>query len=265
MNSVGLVTSMDRALGAVHDGDTVYLGGAVLDRKPMAFVRALAVSGVEALDVMSFAGSLGIDVLVGAGCVRSVASGYVGLGAHGRAPAFTAAVTAGTIIDSEYSEWTMVGGLRAAAMGVPFLPTTAAMGSDVAAIRGLRPVADPYTGSEYLAVPALRPDVTVLHAWRATAAGVVQTPWPPDHLFDVDVVAARAAATVVVTVEEVVDDAEAAARPEWTILLPVDVDHIVPAPRGAWPTSARPLYEADHDAVAVYRDSGSIDALVEAA
>lgn len=256
---------LERAVAVVGDGDSVYLGGAVLDRKPIAFVLGLAAAGTGSLDLMSFAGSLDIDVLVRAGAARSVATAYVGFGHLGRAPAFTDAVLEGSVEDREHSEWTMLGGLRAAAMGVPFLPTRAAAGSQLLDLHGLGEVEDPYTGYRYLAVPPLRPDVAVLHAWRASPAGVVQAAWPPDHLFDVDIVAARAAATVIVTVEEIVDDGEVAAHPEWTVLLPVDVDFVVEAPRGAWPTAARPAYGADHGAVAEYRNTGSVEALREAA
>ena len=261
----GVLADLDRAVAAVREGDSIYLGGAVLDRKPMAFVHALAASGTRSLDVMSFAASIDVDVLIAVGSVRSVATAYTGLGRLGRAPAFSAAVTAGLIEDREYSEWTMLGGLRAAAMGVPFLPTRAAAGSQIVDIHDFRTVEDPYTGHGYLALPPLRPDVAVIHAWRASAAGTIQTAWPPDHLYDVDVLAARAARTVIVTVEEIVPDGEVAEHAEWTILLPVDVDMVVAAPRGAWPTAAWPAYEADHDVIAEYQASGSIAALVEQA
>ena len=121
-----------------------------------------------------------------------------------RRPGFAAAVADGTVEDRELSEWMLVGGLRAAAMGVPFLPTRAGLGSELVEARGLRTVIDPYTGEEYLAVPAIRPDVAFVHAWRADEDGNVQLPWPPDHLADVDLLVARAARTTVVSVEEVV-------------------------------------------------------------
>ena len=139
----GVLADLDRAVAAVREGDSIYLGGAVLDRKPMAFVHALAASGTRSLDVMSFAASIDVDVLIAVGSVRSVATAYTGLGRLGRAPAFSAAVTAGLIEDREYSEWTMLGGLRAAAMGVPFLPTRAAAGSQIVDIHDFRTVEDP--------------------------------------------------------------------------------------------------------------------------
>ncbi len=144
----------------------------------------------------------------------------------------------------------LLGRLRAAAAGLPFLPTRAAMHSDLVAARGMREVADPYTGISYLAVPALAPDVAFIHAWRADAAGNVQMPWPPDHLADVDVLLARAAKRVVVTVERIVPSDEVARSSERTVLFGFEVGAVVEAPRGAWPTASAPDYPADLRAVA---------------
>ena len=133
----------------------------------------------------------------------------------------------------------LVGGLRAAVMGLPFLPTRAALGSQLAEERGFRTVLDPYTGDEFLAVPAIRPDVAFVHAWRADEDGNVQFPWPPDHLADVDLLVARAARTVVVSVEEIVSADVVAAEPERTKLFGFEVDLLVEAAGGARPGSCR--------------------------
>jgi len=188
--------------------------------------------------------------------VRSVRSAYVGMGPHGFAPHFTAAATGAAIADIEYSEWTLLQGLRAAAMGLPFLPTRAGRGSEVVEALGLAHVVDPYGGQSYLAVPPIRPDVAVLHAWRASAAGDVQFGWPPEHLWDVDVLAARAAKVVVVTVEEVVEASVVAAESHLTRLFGFEVDHLVLAPGGAWPTASPPISASDEAVIGRYQQSG---------
>ncbi len=143
------------------------------------------------------------------------------MGRVGFAPNFVKAVKAGTINDVEYSEWTMLQGIRAAADGLPFLPTRAGGDSDVVAALNYESVVDPYTGASYLAVPPLRPDVAVIHAWRASPNGDVQFGWPPEHLWDVDVLAARAARFVIVTVDEIVSAGRdrAAQRADATVRL----------------------------------------------
>jgi glutaconate CoA-transferase subunit A len=240
---------LEEALALVHDGSTLALGGAVLSRKPMGAVSGLVAAGVRDLHLVTFTGSLDVELLVRAGALRSVRSSHVGLGPAGPAEAFARAVVEGRVDDLEESEWMLLGRLRAAASGMPFLPTRAALGSQLVAERGLREVADPYTGERLLAVPALRPDVAIVHGWRADALGHVQAPWPPDHLWDVDLLLARAAAHVIVTVERIVDEREVRATAERTVLLPFEVDAVVELPGGARPTGAPPEYSGDVNAV----------------
>ena len=139
----------------------------------------------------------------------------------------------------------LVGGLRAAVMGIPFLPTRAALGSQLVEDRGFRTVVDPYGGDTYLAVPPLRPDVGIVHAWRADEDGNVQFPWPPDHLADADALVARASRLTVVTVEQIVPREVVAAEPERTRLFGFELDLLVEAPGGARPGSLPPLYPED--------------------
>lgn len=263
--SRGAPLTVEEAVALVPSGACLYVGGAVLRRKPLAFLRALVAAGSRDLDVVTFAGSLDVDLLVAGGAARSISSAYVGLGPLGFAPAYTAAVKAGTLDDREHTEWTLLGRLRAAAMGVPFLPTRAGAGSDVVAELGLSTVTDPYGGGTYLALPPLCPDIAVLHAWRASPAGDVQLAWPPEHLWDVDVLAARAARTVIVTVEQVVPAEAVAAAPEHTRLFSFEVDAVVALPGGAWPTASPPCAETDHDAVRAYAAAGGDVALLEPA
>ena len=262
---MGRSESLATAIQSVGDGASVYLGGAMLSRKPMAAVRAIAAAGRRDLHLLSFAGSLDVDLLVGTGAAASVAAAHVSLGPHGPAPCWARAVRDGLLSDREQTEWTLIGGLRAAAMGVPFLPARAGIGSQVVEELAPRHVRDPYDGDEYLAIPPVVPDVAVLHAWRATPRGDVQLPWPPDPLWDVDVVAARAARTVVVTVEEVVGEAVVAGESHLTRLFGFEVDLVVEAPGGSWPTACRPLHDVDDEALAAYAASGGDSALVRPA
>jgi glutaconate CoA-transferase subunit A len=245
MPGVEVIVELEQAVARVRDGDRVGVGGAVLSRKPMAAVRALAATGRRDLELVTFAGSLDVEELLAAGALSAVRSSYVGLGAHGAAPLFAASVASDAVVDLEESEWMLLGGLRAAAAGLPFLPTRAGLGSDLVSARGLRMVVDPYTQIAALAVPALEIDVAILHAWRADAAGHIQTPWPPDHLADVDLLLARSARTVIVTVEELVDAEQIVSSARDTVLYPFEINAVVVAPAGAAPTAYPPLYPAD--------------------
>ena len=240
-----MIVELEQAVSLVRDGDRVGVGGAVLSRKPMAAVRALAAAGRRQLELVTFAGSLEVEELLAAGALSAVRSSYVGLGPHGPAPLFADAVASDAIADLEESEWMLLGGLRAAAAGMPFLPTRAGLGSDLVSARGLREVVDPYTGTAALAIPALRLDVAILHAWRADVLGHIQAPWPPDHLADVDLLLARSARIVIVTVEELVDVEQVVSSARDTVLYPFEVDAVALVSAGAAPTAYPPLYPAD--------------------
>jgi len=237
------VGTLADAAALVADGSSVAFSGAVLRGKPVAAAQALTAK--RDLDLIAFTGSLEVELLLAAGALRSVTSSYVGLGSHGAARGFGRAVAAGAIDDRELSEWMLVGGLRAAVMGIPFLPTRAALGSQLVEERGLRTVTDPYTGDEFLAVPPIHPDVGFVHAWRADEDGNVQFPWPPDHLADADVLVARASRVTVVTVEEIVPREVVADANERTRLFGFEIDLLVEAPGGARPGSCPPLYGED--------------------
>jgi glutaconate CoA-transferase subunit A len=134
-------------------------------------------------------------------------------------------------------------GLRAAGMGLPFLPWKTGWGTDVAARLGLKTVSCPYEGTELLAVPAIRLDVAVIQAVRCDSAGNVELPNPLDHIYDFDHVLARAAETVIVCAEAV----EPVRDPSRVALISREVDHVVHAPSGAWPGGLASHYEVDRD------------------
>jgi len=255
------LAEIDSALALVSDGDVVAIGGTILHRKPMAFVKALADAGRRDLTAVTFAGSLDIEVLLAGGCIEELRTAYVGLGEHGFAPRFRAAAESGEIRDQEWSEWTLLGGFRAAMMGLPFLPTRAGSGSEVVAGLPLGTVDDPFGSGSYLAIPPMRPDVAILHAWRASPAGDVQFPWPPEHLWDVDVLIARAARRVIVTVEEIVTPEEIAADSVLTRLFGFEIDAVVHCPGGSWPTGSAPDHEPDHAVIADYAKDGDLEGL----
>jgi glutaconate CoA-transferase subunit A len=199
---------------------------------------------------VTFVGSLDVELLVGAGSVRAVRSSSVSLGPLGRASAFADGALSGRFEDLEESEWMLLGRLRAAAAGIAFMPTRAALGSQLLEHARLQTVVDPYTGAELLALPPLQPDVAIIHAWRADELGNIQMPWPRDHLWDVDVLLARAARHTIVTVEHLVSTAEVMASAQHTVLHAFEVDTLIEVPGGAAPTASPPDYAADLASVA---------------
>ena len=227
--------TLEAAARLVPDGAKVGVGGVLLRRKPVALVLAIAAAGRRDLRVCSFLASLDVELLVARGAVAEVHAGYVGFEQLGFAPAYGAAVADGRVRTFEYSELLFVAGLRAALAGLPFLPTRGAMGSGILPELGVREVECPYTGERLLAAPALRPDVTVLHAEAADEHGNVVAPTVRDFLFDADATLARASDAVIVTAERIVTSDEV--RERGAMLFSYEVDAVVEAPRGAWPSA----------------------------
>jgi glutaconate CoA-transferase subunit A len=235
------VVDLTEAAGLVADGDVVALGGALSYREPMALVRELIRQGRRDLHVVGSAHGIDVALLVGAGAVRVVAESYVGYEQDfGLAPAYRRAAEAGALEVRESCCYTILQQLRAAEYGIPFMPVRGILGTD---IRRLHPeyaeIRCPFTDQRLVAVPALAPDVALIHGLMADRRGNVHLlrPLVLDERFTF------AARKVVVTVERVASEPEVA---EAGVVLPYfAVTAVVEAPFGAHPTSCYPHYTYD--------------------
>lgn len=234
------------------DGSAVGVGGILMTRKPVALLDALGRAGRRGLTLYTLLGSLDVEILAVHGALARAVSIYTGFEQFGGPPVYDAAVGARAIETVDYSELAFVSGLRASVAGLPFLPTRGGRGSDVTTQLGMRTVTCPYTGEELIAVPAIRPDVTLLHAEAADEHGNVLGPAERAFLFDFDAVIARAADRVVVSVERVADSAEMERRRDQVLLFAHEVDAIVVAPGGARPTALPGVYRADPGRLTTY-------------
>jgi glutaconate CoA-transferase subunit A len=235
------LVDLTEAAGLVADGDVVALGGALSYREPMALVRELIRQGRRDLHVVGSAHGIDVDLLVGAGAVRVVEESYVGYEQDfGLAPAYRRAAEAGALEVRESCCYTILQQLRAAEYGIPFMPVRGILGTD---IRRLHPeyaeIRCPFTDQRLVAVPALAPDVALIHGLMADRRGNVHLlrPLVLDERFTF------AARKVVVTVERVASEPEVA---EAGVVLPYfAVTAVVEAPFGAHPTSCYPHYTYD--------------------
>jgi glutaconate CoA-transferase subunit A len=241
------VTSMAEALEPVVDGGVLALGGFTLYRRPVAAVRALIDRGVAGLTLIDYIGGFEADILVGSGCVDVVRSCYVGLEILGLAPMYRRMVAEGSIRAIPETEATVAYGLRAARARSDFLPARIWAGTEMLAARDdLQLVTSPYSGVEYVAVPAIHPDVTIVHAPMADAVGNAVL----GGQLAVDVDLAAASAYTILTTEAVVSTEEI--ERQGADLLGGWVDAVVEVPRGAWPTSCHPNYAVDLECIADY-------------
>jgi glutaconate CoA-transferase, subunit A len=236
------VLGLEEALAQVPDGARIAFGGGGAGmRRPMAFARALARRGARGLHVHQFLAGIETDVLIGAGCVASTNAAYLGLLEFGQAPSFQRAAREGEIEVNEYSEFMLMAGLRAADMGIPFIPWRTPWGSDTVSHLGLDTVRNPYGPEELIAVPATELDLCVLQVERADADGFVELPSEPDLIWDYDHLVGRVAKTTIVCAEEIGPIRD----PARVALHGREVAAVVEAPHGAWPTGLHPRYAPD--------------------
>ncbi|MER8026880.1 CoA transferase subunit A [Glutamicibacter protophormiae] len=232
------------AVASIKSGMTIGIGGWGSRRKPMAFVRELLRTDVKDLTVVSLGGP-DVGLLVAAGKVKKLIYGFVTLDSIPLDPLFTAARERGELELQEYDEGMFVTGLRAGAARLSFLPTLAGLGSDVLpANKHLKTVKSPYSDDEYVAVPAIRMDVALIHVNRADAAGNVQF-LGPDPYFD-DLYAMAADRTFVST-EKIVPTENLLDEGSYhTLMLSrMYVTGVVETPRGAHFTTCEPDYGRD--------------------
>jgi glutaconate CoA-transferase subunit A len=234
--------SLAEAIAAIPDGSVVALGGNTLHRAPAAAVHELIRQGKRGLELVKTAGAYDVDLLCGVGCATAVSAGFVGYETvFGLAPMYRRAVESGAVEAREHACYTIIAGLRAASQGVPFMPLNGLQGSDLVGLRGFASVRDPYTGRDVVVVPAIVPDVALIHAQEADVDGNARI-W--GSVFE-DALMVRAARRVILTVERIVERADLADAPERTSIPGFLVDSVVEAPGGARPTSCAGFYEYD--------------------
>ncbi|MGH7931531.1 MAG: CoA transferase subunit A [Candidatus Binataceae bacterium] len=230
----------------IESGMTIAIG----QPAPMATVRQIIRRGLKNLTIVDAGFSL--DMLVAAGCARKVVAYYMG-GGFGSpvTPMVRRAAERGEIEVWECEEGVICAGLQAAAQLLPFVPWRGGVGTSLPEVNpDLKLFKDPIRGETLLAVPPVKPDVTILHAAAADAYGNVQHLGGPGWL---DLFMYRAADRVIVQVEQIVANEEIRADP-WKTTIPA-ADAIVCAPYGAHPFYSRGHYVQDSEYLRGYNDA----------
>jgi glutaconate CoA-transferase subunit A len=241
-------------VGQLRDGMTLGIGGWGPRRKPMALIREILRSDLKDLTLVAYGGA-DVGMLCAAGKVKKLVFTFVSLDAIPLEPWFRKVREAGQIEVLELDEGMFQWGLKAAAFGLPFLPTRVGLGTDLAALGGLKTVQSPYADGETLiAVPAITLDAALLHVNRCDWRGNVQLLGADTYY---DEWFAKAAAKTYVSCEELVDrmedhypqDARA------NVFERCFVSGVAEIPCGAHPSSMPPLYGPDMKAFKAYADA----------
>ena len=228
----------------VHDGDTIALEG-FTHLIPVAAGHEIIRQGRRDLTVIRMTPDIVYDQLIGAGCVRKLIFSWGGNPGVGSLHRFRDAVEHGwprPLEIEEHSHAGMANRYVAGASGLPFAVMRGYRGTDlVAQTETLAPITCPFTGEELTAVPAINPDVTIIHAQQADRSGNVML-W---GIVGIQKEALLAARRALVTVEEVVDELEP--RPGSVVIPSWAVSHVAAVPGGSHPSYAQGYSTRDND------------------
>ncbi|MGD0401960.1 MAG: CoA-transferase [Candidatus Acidiferrales bacterium] len=249
-----LMTMRDAIARHVPSGSMVLLGAQLEQMIPFAAGHELIRQGRRDLTLVGPISDILFDQMIGAGCVSRVMAAWVGNVSAGVGYCFRRAVEQAVprkIEVVDYSNFTMALALHAAALGVPFLPTYATLGSDLLKKNGnLREFSSPVSEEKLVAVRALRPDVAILHVQRADAQGNA-------HLWGslgVAVDGARAAKKIIIVAEEIVEPSVISSDPNRTLVPGFLVEAVVHEPGDAHPSPVQGYYGRDHAFFAQYHE-----------
>lgn len=245
MNGVNKVATLHDAVAElVHDGDTLAIEG-FTHLIGFAAGHEIIRQRRRDLTLCRLTPDLIYDQMVAAGVARKLVFSWLGNPGVGSLHAVRRAAEArpAQLELEEYSHFGMVCRYTAGAMDLPFFPLRSYAGTDMPSVNPLiREVRSPFGDETLYAVPPLKPDVAIIHAQRADAAGDTQV-W---GLLGCQKEAAFAADRVIVVVEELVDEAVIRADPNRTILPGLVVDAVVLEPFGAHPSYAQGYYDRDN-------------------
>jgi glutaconate CoA-transferase subunit A len=226
----------------VKDGDLVYAAG-FTHLIPFAAGHEIIRQGIKDLTLARATPDLIYDQMVAAGCARKVIFSYMGNPGVGSLRLVRSELEAGRLEWEEYSHFAMISRLQAGATGLPFIPMNSTAAIDLEQANPLyRTVADPYSGKEVVVVPALNPDVAIVHVQRADAEGNA-------HIWGIigeQKEAAFAAKKVILTVEEIVDEAVIRSDPNRTLIPGFIVDAVCHVPYCSHPSYTQGYYDRDN-------------------
>jgi glutaconate CoA-transferase subunit A len=238
-----LVTLVDAVRELVHDGDTVALEG-FTHLIPNAAGHELIRQGVHDLTLVRMTPDVVYDQLIGMGAARKLVfswGGNPGVGSLHRLRDAVEHDWPGPLELEEHSHAGMAAAYAAGASNLPFAALRGYEGTDLVAHTRVAPITCPFTGEELVAVPALRPDVGIIHAQQADREGNVQL-W---GITGVQKETVLASSRCIVTVEEIVDELEL--RPGGIVLPAWVIDAVAEVPGGARPSYAHGYYDRDND------------------
>jgi glutaconate CoA-transferase subunit A len=255
-----LVPLSEAIAAHVNDGDTVYAAG-FTHLIPFAAGHEIIRQGKKNLTLARATPDLIYDQMVAAGCAKKVIFSYMGNPGVGSLRVVRSAIEQGKIEWEEYSHFGMITRLQAGAAGLPFLPMNQTGAADLERVNpNIKRISDPYGGKDVIVVPALVPDVAIVHVQRADPHGNA-------HLWGIigeQKEAAFAAKKVILTAEEIVDESVIRSDPNRTMIPGIVVNAVCHVPFACHPSYAQGYYDRDNEFYLAWdKISQSADAMKE--
>jgi glutaconate CoA-transferase, subunit A len=255
------LTSLQDAIQRyLQPGDLLYASG-FTHLIPFAAGHEIIRQGIHDLTLARATPDLIYDQMVAAGCARKVIFSYMGNPGVGSLRRVRAALEAGTLEWEEYSHFSMISRLQAAASGLPFMPMKNTGATDLMhQNQGFQTVADPFTGEAVVVVPPLKPDLAIVHVQRADRQGNAHV-W---GILGEQRLAAFAARKVILTAEEIVDEAVIRSDPNRTLIPGLVVDAVCHVPYCAHPSYTQGYHDRDNDFYLAWDEISKTESGVEA-
>ena len=259
-NMMKLISLSEAINKFVHEGDMLYASG-FTHLIPFAAGHEIIRQEIKNLILARATPDLIYDQMVAAGCARKVVFSYMGNPGVGSLRRVRAALEAGELEWEEYSHFSMISRLQAGASGLPFMPMKQTGAADLVRVNpSYQYVTDPYSGEEVVVVPPLKPDVAVVHVQRADAQGNAQV-W---GILGEQRLAAFAAERVILTAEEIVDEAVIRSDPNRTLIPGLVVDAVCHVPYCAHPSYTQGYHDRDNAFYLAWDEISKTDGGVQA-
>ncbi len=237
-----ICTLSEAVAGYVHDGDTVFCAG-FTHLIPFAAGHEIIRQGKKNLTLARATPDLIYDRMIAAGCARKLVFSYIGNPGVGSLRIVREELEAGRLEWEEYSHFGMISRLQAGAAGLPFMPMNQTAAPDLEKNNPqIRRVQDPYSDRDVITVPALNPDVGIIHVQRADKNGNAQV-W---GILGEQKEAAFASSNVIITAEEIVDEEVIRSDPNRTLIPGLIVKAVCPVPHCAHPSYTQGYYDRDN-------------------
>jgi len=242
---VDKVTTVSEAVARlIHDGDYIAIGGFGTNRIPTAVLHEIVRQGKRHLGVSGHTATHDFQILAAGGCMDRCDVAYVvGLEARGLSRAARRLFEDAGVQATEWTNAALAWRYRAAAMGIPFIPARIMLGTDTLRYSAAKVITCPYTGMKLVALPALYPDVAIIHVHRADRYGNCQI----DGINVADNDLARAAKRVIITTERLVPTEEFRREPHRTAIPFFCVDAVIEVPYGSYPGNMPYEYFSDEE------------------